>query len=1005
MNDSTAPVRRKLIEHSLPLDAINAANRTKNKAPKGYVTKLHTYWAHRPLSCCRAVLFAQLVDDPGAWADRFPTEEEQERERRRLHKVIEDMVEWPKSDAADQTRFEKAIEAARWEIARSVAWGLGQEPPARDKPSDVLAYLQTKAPPVYDPFCGGGSIPLEAQRLGLRAYGSDLNPLAVLITKALIEFPPKFAGLPPVHPDATAEMRNWSGAEGLAEDVRRYGEWVRSEAEKRVGGLYPRATLADGAEVTVVAWLWARTIASPDPSFNGAHVPLASSFILSTSKGREAVVRPIKDNQSRDGWRFDVKNSDVTVDDLEAAKKGTKPERGANFVCVLSGAPITEEYTKTESSANRTGTRLMAIVAESNRRRLYLSPTEAHERAAKVTPPNVPDLEQPMPENPRWFSPPDYGMPLYRDLYTARQLTALTACADSIAKVRERARADAMSSKAFEARATDERALLDGGIGPNAYADAIIVYLYCGFSRLAENQSTLVTWRSKDNALRSVFGRQALPMTWDFAEANPFAKSGGAIVNAISSSIEVLDYIQCANPAYATLVDAPKNNYQHKDAIISTDPPYYDNIGYADLSDYFYLWMRRILRDVAPQLTRRVLTPKENELVATPYRFTDAAHEPEVLLRYPEYHKDWAKITSADRAEGFFMAGMRASLEAVRAAAAGGIPLAIYYAFKQDEVGEDGVMSPGWAAFLQAVVDSGLQVDGTWPVRTEASNRSVGTNANALASSVVLVCRTRSGDASATSRREFLRELKPVMAEAIVAHQKAGIPLPDRRQAAIGPGIGVFSKYAMVREADDSAMRVSTALALINKEIDALLAEGTEELDAETRFALEWYQQHGYEEKRGGAGVAINQLLAFNLTESGINASGLFLAKGGNAKLLTREEMHEATMERYGQPWRPSIDKTVTVWELAQHMTRTLRAEDGGVDDAGRLLAEKRECGPDVLLVAERMFELATNNRKDSEEALIWNELQTSWPHIESAADRAAEAGIGPAPAQGELDI
>ena len=978
MNDSTAQVRRKLIEHSLPLDAINAASSREKSVRHGHPSTLHLWWARRPLAACRAVLFAQLVDDPCAWPDRFPTDEEQERERRRLHKIIEDMVEWPKSDAADQARFERAIEAARWEIARSVAWGLGEDPPAKDKPGDVLACLQTKAPPVYDPFCGGGSIPLEAQRLGLRAYGSDLNPVAVLITKALIEFPPKFAGLPPVHPDAKDEVRNWKGAQGLAEDVRRYGKWMRDEAEKRIGKLYPKAKLSDGSEATVIAWLWARTVASPDPALKGAHVPLAASFILSAKKGKEAIVVPVKDVNAKDGWRFEVKASGVSKDELDKAKDGTKSGRGANFVCALSGAAIDGDYVKAEGKADGMGARLMAIVAEGKGGRVYLAPTSEHETAAEVDRPAAPGLEQTLPNDPRNFWTVQYGLDTFGKLFTARQLTALMTFSDLVGEARERVLTDARAATPLAAR-NDDPPLAEGGLGAVAYADAVATYLGISASKMAAFLTSQSRWRAGEDKTAPAFGRQALPMVWDFAEINPFAGAGGDFLGVVTGGVGFLRNSTTV-PGFAVQKDAPKNDF-FPDVVINTDPPYYDNIGYADLSDYFYVWLRRTLGSQHPALFRRLLSPKNEELVATPYRHG-----------------------GAESAEQHFMSGMRLALSAMRRVSQD-TPLAIYYAFKQSESGVDGVTSPGWAAFLQAVVDSGLQVDGTWPVRTEMATRQIASGTNALASSVVLVCRKRSDNAQVASRRDFLRELKPVMAEAILAHQKAGIPLPDRRQAAIGPGIGVFSKYGMVREADDSAMRVSTALALINKEIDALLAEGTEELDAETRFALEWYQQHGYEEKKGGAGSAITQLQAFNLTETGINASGLFRAKGGNAKLLTREEMHEATLERYGQPWRPSIDQTVTVWELAQHMARTLRAEDGGVDEAGRLLAEKRECGPDVLLVAERMFELATNNRKDSEEALIWNELQTSWPHIESAADRAAEAGIGPAPAQGELDI
>ena len=978
MTNIGKPIRKKLIEHSLPLDAINAASSREKSLRHGHPSTLHLWWARRPLAACRAVLFGQLVDDPSEWPDRFPDKETQDRERRRLHKVIEDMVEWPKSTVADQKRFDTAIEAARWEIARSTAWGFGEEPPAKDDSAAVLNYLQTKAPPVYDPFCGGGSIPLEAQRLGLRAYGSDLNPVAVLITKALIEFPPKFAGLPPVHPEAKHELRHWKGAQGLAEDVRRYGQWMHDEAERRIGYLYPKVTLPDGNEATVIAWLWARTVASPDPAQKGAHVPLASSFILSSKEGKEAIVMPVKDATAKDGWRFEVKTKGLTKAVLAAAKDGTKSARGANFVCTLSGTAIDGDYVKSEGRAGRMGTRLMAVVAEGDRSRAYLSPTAEHESAADIARPDVPELEQSLPDDPRNFWTVEYGLNSFGKLFTPRQLRALTTFSDLVGEARLRLLADAEAASVLCRRPDPNKPLADGGTGPVAYADALATYLAFAVSKLTDNASTVCSWHSgaEHQKIRATFSRQAVPMVWDYAEGNVLSTATGSFSSQLRLIEKPIHLQGQESFGVANQINAPKNNYPIRPTLISTDPPYYDNIGYADLADYFYVWLRFALKEIHPEQFRRVVTPKAEELVATPYRHG-----------------------GRKEAETHFMSGMGEALRAMKHASADA-PLAIYYAFKQSEIKEGDVVSPGWAAFLQAVVDAGLQVDGTWPMRTELSNRMIASGSNALAASVVLVCRKRGEDARPIGRREFLRELKPVMADAILAHQKAGIPLPDRRQAAIGPGIGVFSKYSLVREADDSPMRVATALALINKEVDALLSEGTEDLDAETRFALEWYQMHGYGARKGGSGDAIAQLLAFNLSEARINASGIFRARGGDAKLLTREEMRAVVLERYGKPWRPSLDDAFTVWELAQHMVRTLRAQDGGLDAAGRLLAERRECVGDVLLLAERLFELATT-RGENDEALAWNELQTSWPEIENAADRAYEGGVGRSPEQG----
>lgn len=469
-------------------------------------------------------------------------------------------------------------------------------------------------------------------------------------------------------------------------------------------------------------------------------------------------------------------------------------------------------------------------------------------------------------------------------------------------------------------------------------------------------------------------------MVWDYGENNAFGEAAGDFQVSLGSLARVLDLLPATSTSSIVTHNAAEA-MPHSKVVISTDPPYYDNVGYADLSDFFYVWLRRSLVGTHQDLFRRLETPKSEELVATP-----------------------ARHGGAGEAEEFFMSGMSRALRSAVLASISSAPLTIYYAFKQSEVSEAGILSPGWAAFLQAVVDAGLQVDGTWPMRTELANRIRGQASNALAASVVLVCRKRPETAPTIGRREFLRELKPVMERAIRDHQKAGIPLPDRRQAAIGPGIGVFSKYSIVREADDSAMRVATALSFINKEIDALLAQGTEELDAETRFALEWYQMHGFQDRTGCAGDAIAQLLAFNLAEARINATGIFRVKGGDAKLLTRDEMHAAVIDRYGKPWRPSLDDSFTVWELAQHMARALLAQDGGIDAAGRLLAERRSATTDVLLIAERLFELATA-RGENEEALVWNELQTSWPEIENAADRAEESGRRAAPEQGQLGI
>lgn len=580
----TTPVRKKLIEVSIPLEAINVASAREKSIRHGHPSTLHLWWARRPLAACRAVLFAQLVDDPSSWPDRFPTEEAQDAERRRLHKVIDAMVPWEASND------EMILNAARWEIARSVAWGLGEEPPQRGDGPAILDYLQTKAPPVYDPFSGGGSIPLEAQRLGLRAYGSDLNPVAVLIGKALVEIPPKFAGRPPINPTARSEaangqLRAWKGAQGLAEDVRYYGQWMRDEAEKRIGHYYPRATLPDGSQATVIAWLWARTVRSPDPAAKGAMVPLVSTFMLSTKEGKKAWVEPVIDANAQDGWRFEVRTGQPSKADLELLKKGTIGRSGGGS-CVITGASMPFSYVRKEAQTNGLGRRLMAIVAEGQRERVYLSPSEDQVAVADQAKPDwKPEGE--LPNNPRDFKTPNYGLVTFASLFTSRQLLALTTFSDLVSQARDKALHDARLLMP-----DDDVRLHAGGTGGTAYADAISTYLGFAHSKLADRGSSICTWFTERDSTRPTFARQAVPMTWDFAELNTLLKGTGSFLGAVQWTAESLDALgNNVGPGSISNINARKNSFPVRPNVISTDPPYYDNIGYADLSDFFYVWL------------------------------------------------------------------------------------------------------------------------------------------------------------------------------------------------------------------------------------------------------------------------------------------------------------------------------------------------------------------------------------------------------------------------------
>lgn len=974
----TTTPRKKLIEVSMPLEAINTASAREKSIRHGHPSTLHLWWARRPLAACRAVIFGQLVDDPCSWPDRFPTQAAQDAERERLHDVIRGMVEWPGSKPADRARWERGLDAARAEIARSVAWGRGDAVP--EGRGAVLAYLSEHAPPVYDPFCGGGSIPLEAQRLGLRAYGSDLNPVPVLISKALVEIPPKFAGMAPVRPGTvrTGLDQPWQGAQGLAEDVRYYGGWMREQAKTRIGHLYRGATLANGKNAGVIAWLWARTVRSPDPTAKGAMVPLASSFVLSTKVGRETIVRVVHDSAACDGWRFEVQQGGVSADDLARAKGGTQASRGANFTCALTGSPINGDWIKAEGAAGRMGARLMAVVAEGDRSRIYLSPTEDQAQAAqKAEPKWKPDTL--LPDDPRNFWTIPYGLRTFGDLFTDRQLVALTTFADLVGEARERALADAQTAFAARGLPLNSVALADGGRGAEAYADAVATYLAFAISRSADRGSTICSWDSspKMEALRNTFGRQAIPMTWDFAEGNPLSESSGSLDNNIDWVAKALHGASAVAEGAIYQINASANGYPVRPIAISTDPPYYDNIGYADLSDFFYVWLRRSLSGIWPDLFRRLQTPKAEELVATPYRAPDraemaqrAGHDDHPILT------DWDRLSPKDRAEREFMFGMSQALTAMRNASTPDVPLAIYYAFKQSEKSEDGVSSAGWASFLQAVVDAGLMVDGTWPMRTEMANRMIGSGTNALASSVVLVCRQRPNNARTVSRRDFLAELRREMPEAVARMRAAGIHPVDIPQAALGPGMKVFSQYAAVREADDSAMPVGRAITLINQVRGEIDHAESGDMDAPTRFALDWFAAYGWNAYDSGRAIQLAQ--SYDLTERTLREAGVLVTDRGEARLVRRTEM--------AADWRPSRDRNLTAWELAQALNRALN-DGGGVAEAGALLAEARELSGPVRWLVTRLFALA-EDRRMTDEARGWGHLSEAWAEVEAAADR-----------------
>ena len=960
--------RKKLIEVALPLDAINAASAREKSIRHGHPSTLHLWWARRPLAAARSVIFAQMVDDPSACPEEFPTEADQKQERERLFRLIEELVRW------ENTTNEELLEQARAEIRRS--WRRTCADSA-GHPRAAELFDPDRLPAFHDPFAGGGALPLEAQRLGLEAHASDLNPVAVLINKAMIEIPPKFAGRPPVNPvarpggsSAKASLleRGWTGAQGLAEDVRYYGQWMRDEAERRIGHLYPPVEVTaemvrerpdlkqyQGRKLTVIAWLWARTVKSPNPAFADLEVPLAATFMLSTKRGKEAYVEPVIEGR---GYRFAVKVGEPP--DAEAAKAGTKLARGS-FRCLLSGVPMRYEYIDDEANAGRMAERLMAIVVAGDRGRVYLPPTPEAEAVARTAEPTwKPDA----PSRGTWASNAQgrrYGFRTFGDYFTPRQLVALTTFSDLVAEAMERVKQDAASADLPE----DGIGLDEGGRGATAYAEAVGIFLGLSVSRTANTINAHAVWSQSREQSVNLFSRQAIPMTWDYPEVSPFAGAAGDFgLTTVSVSKTIPHSFDCS--ATVTQADAQIQSISTS-KVISADPPYYDNVGYADLSDFFYVWLRRSARSIYPDLFATLAVPKAEELVATPYRHG-----------------------SKEKAETFFLAGMTGAMFRLSKQSHPAYPVTIYYAFKQAEnKGGTGTSSTGWETFLGAVIESGFLVTGTWPMRTERPT-GVKVATNALASSIVLVCRKRPQDAPLATRREFVAALKAELPAALAHLQSGNIAPVDLAQAAIGPGMAVYTRYAKVLDAQGNPVSVRDALALINHTLDEVLAEQEGEFDADTRWALAWFEQQGF--TAGEYGVAETLSTAKNTSVAGMVEAGILESKAGKVRLLRPEELPE--------DWDPAADRRLPVWEVVHHLVRVL--ESDGETGAALLVRQLGGLAETARELAYRLYAVAERKNRAAE-ALSYNALVQSWPEIARLARQEAPAEQGGLFRDGEL--
>jgi putative DNA methylase len=935
--------RKKLIEVALPLPEINDASAYDKMPgigphPKG----IHHWWARLPLPVARAVIFASVVDDPSSHPEKFPTEEAQAQERERLFGIIRKLM---------QKELHKHPEV--YAEARA----------------EMLKHCDGKLPPLLDPFAGGGSIPLEAARLGMEAYAGDINPVAVLLCKCYLELVPRWAGRPPVNPQDRADLggtKSWSGSAGLAADVRYYGRVILERARRKIGHLYPPVKVTAemaaehphlrpyvGKELPVIAWIWARTVPSPNPAVHGAPVPLMSTFWLSSKKGSEAWLEPVVDRATRT-WRFRVRTG--APPDRDAVKTGTKTGR-AMFRCLLTGAPIHDDYLKEQGKAGRMDARLVAIVADAGRGRVYLPATEEHEAIArKAEPAWRPDGR--MPDNPRWFSPPLFGLENIGDLFTPRQLTAMVTLSDLVREVRAEVRRDALAAGLSDAEA-------------DAYAATVTTFLALALDRCADFNNSLCGWNPSNQKVMHLFGRQAIPMVWDFAEANLLGDSVGGWSTCADYVAECIETTATSHVGHARLIDAASPWDGLKDVLVSTDPPYYDNIPYSNLSDFFYVWLRRTIGDLYPDLFGTILVPKEPELVAAPERFGGDKR----------------------KAKEHFEQGFRRAFAVLREKMDPRFPLTVYYAFKQDdeesgadqEVGGNGNAervdrTTGWETMLTALVETGFQITATWPVRSAQKWRQNAMGSNALASYIVLACRPRPANAPQTDRRSFVAELRRELPVALRRLQQGNIAPVDFAQAAIGPGMAIYSKYSRILEASGRPMSVRTALALINQTLTEVLSEQEDEFDNETRWAIAWFTEHGFEEGEFGEAELLSKAKVTSVR--GLEEAGIVVSKAGKVRLLRPEELCK--------DWDPRRDRRFTVWEATHHLLRVYYYEKAGDQATARLLKKLGTQGSLARELAYRLYSIC-EKRKWSQEAQAYNALVLGWPGIAELAQKQRE--------------
>lgn len=894
---------KKLIEVALPLDVINDASAYDKMPGIGAHPKgIHHWWARLPLPSARAILFASLVDDPTSHPDKFPTEESQVAERERLFDIIRRLCQ--KKLHTKQEVFEEAN-------------------------NEILKHCEGKLPTVLDPFAGGGSIPLEGMRLGLSVQASDLNPVAVLINKAQLEILPEFANHEPINPaiQNKKKLTEWKLGKGLAEDISYYGERINEEAKKQIGHYFPKAK-HNGKECNVVAWLWARTVKCPNPSC-GCDMPLVRSFVLS-KKTPNYYTQPIIERSSNGNKviRYEVLQGNPAI-------KGTINRGGAVCVCCTEGVKL--NYIREQGKLQKISQRLIATVIEFGRGKTYISPTKDHEEIANQNFESwKPDTKFPV-DATRDIRTPLYGIYCHWQAFTSRQLLALDFLQNQIKELHKR-----LSKENYT----------------KGYAEAICTFLMLSVDRLVDFNNSLCRWNSGNEKIMNLFGRQAIPMIWDFGEANILGDAVGAWKTCYEYESDCIEVIltTISRNQIAMQFNASKYEFFDEKFLVSTDPPYYNNIGYSDLSDFFYVWLRQGLGHIYPDLLSTVLVPKMEELVAADFRYG-----------------------SKEAAKEHFEGGFKEAFKGLKKGLDRRFPLTVYYAFKQEEDEDindsedentDSInLTTGWETLLESLVSTGFQIIATWPIKASQKWRMVAMGTNSLTSYIVLACRPRPDDASSITRREYLQILKQELPLAITLLQKSNLAPVDMAQATIGPGIGIFSRFSKIMEQDGSVMSIRTALSLINKSLAEILAEQEGDFDTETRWALAWFEQNEFEPGEFGDANAL--ALAKNTAVNALVHTGIVRSGAGKVQLLPRIEL-SAT-------WNPESDTRVVIWEITQHLIKQL--QDGGEIAAARLY---KKIGPQGDVARELAYHLFTICEKKgwSQEATAYNSLVLSWNQI-----------------------